>query len=186
MNITPETAHGFNTMVETMQAAGHNMTLGMMEIDYPWPFGRTIVQNTSAHRLYIGLVGQRYSNIMLNNLQGILEGLSLNRKTRRVVIECDTKSKIESNEYKKTWKNIKIEPNDLIMKSLAIIAILQEIPINEIYYIQFHLQTGDLQEGEITGYFDFAQIDKPTKTITWYHYANDLSNMSDDSGSEEE
>lgn len=99
MNITPETAHGFNTMVETMQAEGHSMTLGMMEIDYPWPFGKTLVENTSAHHLFIGLVGQRYSKMMLDNLQGILEGLKLNRKTKRVVIECDTKSGIESHDY---------------------------------------------------------------------------------------
>lgn len=135
MNITPETAQGFNTMVETMQAAGHNMTLGMMEIDYPWPYGRTIIENTSAHSLYIGLIGERYSKIMIENLKNILEGLKLNRKTKKVVIECDTKSGIEKNEYKKLWKNVLIETNELISRSLAIIAILQVIPEEELYYI---------------------------------------------------
>lgn len=179
MNITPETAHGFNTMVETMQAEGHNMTLGMMEIDYLWPFGKTLVQNTSAHRLFIGLVGQRYSKIMLENLQGILEGLKINRKTKKVVIECDTQSKMEPHEYKKSWINAEIEPNQIINRTLAILTVLNEMPSEELYYVQFHLQTGDLQQGEIKGYFNFAHIDKDTKTITWYHYTDDLTSISD-------
>lgn len=177
MNITPETTYGLNAMVEAIQTAGHKTTLGMLEINYPWPIGQKVVAETSAHQLFIGLTGERYSKTMIQNLFDILKGLQINKQTKRIIIDGETTGRIESHQYKKIWINVKIAPNEIVNRSLAILTVLNTVPHEEIYYVQLHIETENLQAKEIKGHFNYALIDRQAKTITWYHYSDNLDDM---------
>lgn len=175
MNITPDIAQELNRLAESMQTTGFNMTLGMMEIDYPWPEGQELIKNSKVYHLLIELKGERYSRTLLENLKCILEGLKSNNKTKKILIRGTTRQRIENKTYKQQWIDINIQSFNFIDYVTQLITKFNETPAREIYYVYLYMKSDDLQENNIKGYLDFAQLNHETNTVTWYHHFNDVN-----------
>lgn len=175
MNITPDIAQELNTLAESMQTTGFNMTLGMMEIDYPWPEGQELIKNSKVYHLLIELKGERYSRTLLENLKCLLEGLKSNNKTKEILIRGTTRQRTENKTFKQQWIDINIQPFNFVAYVTQLITKFNKTPAREIYYVYFYMKSDDFQENNIKGYLDFAQLNHETNTVTWYHHFNDVN-----------